>query len=55
MDTRREVVAIHGRINDAIEAQNAELADRRMRQHIGATHSRTVMQGTRKIPLSSDK
>jgi DNA-binding FadR family transcriptional regulator len=50
-DTRRDVINIHGRINEAIEAGNPELAERRMRQHIGATHARTVAPGTKKIAL----
>ena len=55
MDTRKEVINIHSRVNEAIEAGNADLAERRMRQHLGATHARTVAPGVRKIPLSKDR
>jgi GntR family transcriptional repressor for pyruvate dehydrogenase complex len=54
MDTRKEVIRIHARINDAIESRNAELAERRMRQHIRATHLRATTPGTASIPLSDD-
>lgn len=53
-DTRQAVLRIHSLINDAIEAGNAELAERRMRQHIGATHGRASIPGTTRIPLSDD-
>ena len=43
MDTRREVINIHARTNEAIESRNADLAERRMRQHIGGTHARAVV------------
>jgi len=54
LDTRNEVIRIHGRITDAIEAQNADVAERRMREHIGATHARAASPGTTKIPLSQN-
>ncbi|MEQ8749371.1 MAG: FCD domain-containing protein, partial [Amphiplicatus sp.] len=52
--TREQVIAVHGEINDAIERRNAELAERRMRQHIMATHSRGTALETTCIPLSDD-
>lgn len=42
METRQLVINIHGRINSAIEAKNPDLAERRMRQHMTATHARTA-------------
>lgn len=41
MDVRKAVIAIHGRIADAIEAQNADLAFRRMQKHVSATRAVT--------------
>lgn len=52
MDTRKEVIRIHSRINEAIEARNPDLAERRMRQHIVATHARASAPETTHIPLS---
>lgn len=54
METRKQVINIHSRINDAIEARDADLAERRMRQHIGATHERATAPGTTNIPLSDE-
>ena len=50
--TRNEVIKIHSRVNDAIEAQDADLAERRMRQHISATRARARAPETTSIPLS---
>ncbi len=55
MDTRKQVINIHSRIIDAIEAHDADLAERRMRRHIGATHERGTAPGTTTIPLSNDE
>ena len=52
MDTRKEVIRIHSRINEAIEAHNPDLAERRMRQHIVATHARASAPESTHIPLS---
>lgn len=54
METRRQVIRIHQRIIEAIEAGDPDLAERRMRQHIGATHERTAAPGSTTIPLSED-
>lgn len=54
METRKLVINIHARINDAIEAGDADLAERRMRKHIGATHERATVFDTMNIPLSED-
>jgi GntR family transcriptional repressor for pyruvate dehydrogenase complex len=54
MDTRRQVIDIHSRIIDTIEARDADLAERRMRQHIVATHDRATTSGATPIPLSND-
>jgi len=54
METRKLVVRIHAQINDAIEAKDAELAERRMRQHIGATHQRSSVSGDSDVPLSPE-
>jgi DNA-binding FadR family transcriptional regulator len=55
METRKEVINIHARVNEAIESRNPELAEKRMRQHIGATHARTQAPGTKKIALSTSR
>ena len=52
METRKQVIHIHSRINDAIEAGNAELAERGMRQHMLATHARPLALDKTSIPLS---
>ncbi|MEY4099038.1 MAG: hypothetical protein RL300_209 [Pseudomonadota bacterium] len=54
MDTRQQVIKIHSRINEAIEAGDADLAERRMRQHIGATHERATALDATNIPLSDE-
>jgi GntR family transcriptional repressor for pyruvate dehydrogenase complex len=54
-DTRKQVIHIHGQVNDAIEAGNAELAERSMRHHISATHARPLSLGSASgIPLSDE-
>jgi GntR family transcriptional regulator, transcriptional repressor for pyruvate dehydrogenase complex len=53
-DTRKQVIRIHSQIMSAIEARDADLAERRMRQHIGATQARARAPGTTKIPMSDD-
>ncbi|MCG7400268.1 FadR/GntR family transcriptional regulator [Caballeronia zhejiangensis] len=54
MDTRNQVIRIHAQINAAIEARNPDLAEKRMRQHIGATHVRATASDTSHVPLSDD-
>ncbi|MER8072949.1 FCD domain-containing protein [Streptomyces sp. NPDC094034] len=51
-ETRQQVIRIHSQIMAAIEAQDGELAERRMRQHINATHARAVAIETTTVPLS---
>ncbi|WP_137891191.1 FadR/GntR family transcriptional regulator [Ramlibacter sp. 2FC] len=54
-ETRKLVIAIHGRIIDAIEAGNAELAERSMRKHMSATHARPLAIASNQIPLTEEK
>lgn len=54
METRKQVIHIHSRINDAIEAGNPDLAERGMRQHMLATHARPLAANKVSIPLSDD-
>ena len=54
MDTRNQVINIHALITDAIEARDANLAERRMRKHIVATHERATSPGTTKVALSDE-
>lgn len=54
-DTRQQVILIHSRVNDAIAARNPDLAERSMRQHLGATHARTVSSAAAEIPLSDEQ
>lgn len=52
LETRKQVIRIHARINDAIEAGKADLAERGMRQHMAATHARPLaLGGTTSISL----
>jgi DNA-binding FadR family transcriptional regulator len=53
-NTRNEVIRVHGWINDAIKAQDADTAERRMRQHIQATRERVSGLEGITIPLSED-
>jgi GntR family transcriptional repressor for pyruvate dehydrogenase complex len=53
-ETRKQVISIHAQIMSAIKARNADLAERRMRQHIGATHARAVAPDTTGVPMSAD-
>jgi len=55
METRHAVIRIHSRINDAIEAQDADLAERRMREHIAAVHRRAIAAGVLEVPLSAPR
>ncbi|MFC9454375.1 FadR/GntR family transcriptional regulator [Streptomyces sp. NPDC056983] len=50
--TRQDVIAVHASIVAAIENQDGELAERRMRQHIRATHGRASDLNTTVVPLS---
>ena len=50
-DTRKAVIRVHSKINEAIELQDADLAERRMRQHIGATLTRAKTPSSLNIPL----
>lgn len=51
-ETRRQVMAIHARVNDAIKARNPDLAERFMRQHISASHARPLSIASSDIPLT---
>ncbi|MBB5696227.1 FadR/GntR family transcriptional regulator [Muricoccus pecuniae] len=52
-ETRQDVIRIHSRIMRAIEDGNADEAERRMREHITATHSRSIAKDRKTIPLSA--
>lgn len=54
-ETRQQVILAHSKITAAIEANDGELAERRMRQHICATHARATGVETTDVPLSSDE
>jgi GntR family transcriptional regulator, transcriptional repressor for pyruvate dehydrogenase complex len=51
-ETRNQVIRIHSQIMSAIEARDADMAERRMRQHIGATHARARTPDTIDVPMS---
>lgn len=53
-ETRRQVIAIHSRVTDAIETRNPELAERAMRHHMTATQERSVSMAAREISLAAD-
>lgn len=53
MDTRQAVIHIHAMVNEAIASRDPEDAERRMRQHILATHARTRAPDTTDLPLSN--
>ncbi len=53
METRQAVIRVHSRVNDAIEARDAPLAERRMREHVTATHARAVDKGRDRVPLTA--
>jgi GntR family transcriptional regulator, transcriptional repressor for pyruvate dehydrogenase complex len=53
-ETRQQVIRIHSQITAAIEARDADLAERYMRQHIGATHARAANSETIEVPMSDD-
>lgn len=54
-ETRKQVIRIHALIMDAIAAGDAELAEHRMRQHIGATHALAKSPDSTNIPMSEDE
>jgi GntR family transcriptional regulator, transcriptional repressor for pyruvate dehydrogenase complex len=49
MEVRKAAINIHSRIADAIEAQNADLAFRRMEKHVSATRAVTSAREDREI------
>lgn len=54
-ETRKQVIHIHARINDAIEAGNADLAEKRMLEHMTATHARPLALGEGPIALTEEE
>lgn len=54
-DTRKEVIHIHARVNNAIAARDPALAERSMRQHLGATHARVTKLASTDIALTGDR
>ncbi len=54
METRKQVIHIHSRVNDAIASGNPDLAERSMRQHMLATHARPLALEQSSIPLSDE-
>ncbi len=54
LETREAVIHIHARVNEAIAARDAALAERSMRQHLGATHARVTKLELSDIPLSEE-
>lgn len=49
IDVRKAAINVHTRIADAIEAQNADLAFRRMQNHVSATRAVTSAREDREI------
>ena len=49
MEVRKAAISIHARITDAIEAENADLAFRRMDKHVRATRAVTSAREDRSI------
>lgn len=54
-ETRAEVIRVHNLINEAIEAGDADLAEKRMRQHIKASVARAAAPATTPIALSDEE
>jgi DNA-binding FadR family transcriptional regulator len=54
METRKQVIDIHSRINDAIESRDPDAAERRMRRHIAITHARPLAMAAASIPLTTE-
>lgn len=55
LETRRQVIQIHARINQAIAQCNPEVAERSMRQHLTATHARPLAIASSDIPLTDEQ
>lgn len=55
MTTRQEVIRVHARVTAAIEAGDADLAERHMRAHIMATRARATDREHTDIPLSEEE
>jgi GntR family transcriptional repressor for pyruvate dehydrogenase complex len=51
-ETRKQVIRIHAQVMAAIEARDGDLAERRMRQHISATHRRATDLDLTVVPMS---
>jgi GntR family transcriptional repressor for pyruvate dehydrogenase complex len=54
-ETRKQVIHVHSLIISAIEERDGDLAERRMKQHIGATQARAPAPDTTDIPMSEDR
>ncbi len=54
-ETREQVLRIHGRINDAIEAGDANLAELSMRQHMTAAHSRPLAMADKDLERAASR
>jgi len=53
-ETRKQVIAIHSRVNDAIESRDPDAAERRMRRHIATPHARPLAIAATSIPLAEE-
>jgi GntR family transcriptional regulator, transcriptional repressor for pyruvate dehydrogenase complex len=53
-ETRKQVINIHARINEAIAARNSDLAERCMRLHMTASHARPLALASSDIPLTEE-
>ncbi|MFE5703530.1 FadR/GntR family transcriptional regulator [Rhodococcus koreensis] len=53
-ETREQVIRIHADVMAAIEAGDGTLAERRMRQHISATHARVSDVDASEVPMSDE-
>ena len=53
-ETRKQVIAIHSRVNDAIESRDPDAAERRMRRHIATTHARPLAIAATSIALAEE-
>ncbi|MCS5498241.1 FCD domain-containing protein [Cnuibacter physcomitrellae] len=52
--TRKQVIAVHAQITAAIRDRDGEFAERRMRDHIRATHARATAAESTDVPLSEE-
>ena len=54
-ETRKQVIDIHARVNDAIEARKPDLAENAMRKHMTASREHSQAKASAEVPLALEE